>query len=131
MSNTKNAVGNSENAWRDGRVFNEKRGISGDVIALIVDHLPPGPGSARSRFRITRGTGGADGIENVLLSEDFYAIAQFDANGYLEVLFDVVLAKFETTFKHQLALMDADDTACAIDMVLSESVSPHDVNTKA
>ena len=131
MSSTKNADGNSENAWRDGRVLREKRGISGDVIALKVDHLPPGPGCARSRFRITRRWGGADGIETVLMSEEMYTIAQFDAHGNLEVLFDVVLADFETEFKHQSALMDAGDAADAIDMVLSESVCSRDTHTKA
>lgn len=121
-------MSNTENAWRDGRVLREKRGISGDVIALKVDHLPPGPGCARSRLRITKRSGGSDGIEDVLISEEMYTIAQFDANGNIEVLFDVVLADFENEFKNQVALMDAADAADAIDRVLFESVKQNHLN---
>lgn len=120
------SMSSTENAWRDGRVLHEKHGLSGDVIALKVDHRLPGPGCARSRFRITKRSG--DGIEDVLLSEEMYAIAQFDADGNLEVLFDVVLADFENEFKQQSALMDAADAACAIDQVLSGPISPRETN---
>lgn len=103
---------------RDIKVLREKRSLTGDVLALTVSLLPPGHDHARSRFRITKRPGGADGVEAVLLSEDFYAIAQLDVEGYLEVVFDGVLAKFETAFENEAARMDADDAADAVDKIL-------------
>jgi hypothetical protein len=104
------------------KTLKQKTGANGDVLTLSVSPLPALDCQPRSRFRLSkRGQNEADGHETALLSEDFNSIAQFDAGDGLEILYEILLSKFEIAFGEESARMDAADVGDVFDQVILES----------
>ena len=100
------------------KVLREKRGANGEALVFAVEHTRPGIDHSCYRFRVTKRNGGADGIDAVLLSKDFYASVPLEGFVEIDVMIDAVRDIFDSAFDQEAARIDADDAAVVIEKIL-------------